>query len=37
MVVYALMTNMPCIVVQRYNRPRLLRIVSRVAPFPEAR
>lgn len=29
--VYALCANLPCIVVQRYNRPRLVRLLARVA------
>jgi glycosyl-4,4'-diaponeurosporenoate acyltransferase len=28
MIGYALMTNLPCIVVQRYNRPKLLRLTQ---------
>jgi glycosyl-4,4'-diaponeurosporenoate acyltransferase len=31
MVLYAVVVNMPCIVVQRYNRPRIVRILS----FPD--
>ncbi|MFP4416864.1 MAG: glycosyl-4,4'-diaponeurosporenoate acyltransferase [Chitinivibrionales bacterium] len=30
MIVYALASNMPCIIAQRYNRPRLSRLLSRV-------
>ena len=30
-VAYALCANLPCIVVQRYNRPRLVRLLGRVA------
>ncbi len=29
MIIYALLANMPCIIVQRYNRPRLIRIRDR--------
>ena len=29
MIVYALAANMPCIIVQRYNRPQLLRILAK--------
>ncbi|MBD3346126.1 MAG: glycosyl-4,4'-diaponeurosporenoate acyltransferase [Chitinivibrionales bacterium] len=29
MIVYALASNIPCIIVQRYNRPQLMRIVKR--------
>ncbi len=31
MIVYALAANLPCIIVQRYNRPRLMRIADRMA------
>ena len=29
MIIYAFMANLPCIIVQRYNRPRLMRIRDR--------
>jgi len=29
MIVYALAANIPCIIVQRYNRPQLLRLLTR--------
>ena len=29
MLIYALAINMPCIIAQRYNRPRIVRIVAR--------
>lgn len=29
MLVYALITNLPCIIVQRYNRPRINKILNR--------
>ena len=29
MLIYALAINMPCIIAQRYNRPRIVRIVTR--------
>ena len=29
MIVYAISANLPCIIVQRYNRPQLLRILAR--------
>ncbi len=29
MLVYALAVNLPCILIQRYNRPRLLRLLAR--------
>jgi glycosyl-4,4'-diaponeurosporenoate acyltransferase len=35
MVAYALAANVPCIVVQRHNRPRLLRLLSRLSPSAE--
>ena len=31
MVVYALAANLPCIIAQRYNRPRLLRVLRRAS------
>jgi len=31
MVVYALAANLPCIIAQRYNRPRLLRVLRHAA------
>ena len=35
MLLYAVLANLPCIVVQRYNRGRLLRLVAR-RPRPAA-
>lgn len=29
MLIYALLVNMPCIIVQRFNRPRIARIIER--------
>lgn len=30
MLAYALLINMPCIIAQRYNRPRVLRLLNRI-------
>jgi glycosyl-4,4'-diaponeurosporenoate acyltransferase len=30
MLVYALLVNIPCIITQRYNRPRVLKLLSRI-------
>lgn len=35
MLVYALAVNLPCIVVQRYNRPRIARLLRRKYPSAE--
>ena len=34
MVAYALIANLPCLVIQRYNRARVLRILGRRRPHP---
>ncbi len=34
MVAYAVIANLPCLVIQRYNRARVLRILSRRRPEP---
>ena len=34
MIVYALLANLPCIIIQRYNRIRLRRVYSRLASPP---
>ncbi len=34
MVIYALLTNLPCIVIQRYNRIRLKRVYGRLTALP---
>ena len=31
MVVFALAANVPCVVIQRFNRPRLLRLIARTS------
>jgi len=31
MLVYALLINTPCIIVQRYNRPRVLKLIKRIS------
>lgn len=36
MVAYAVIANVPCLVIQRYNRARVLRILARRAGRPEA-
>ena len=30
MLIYALAVNLPCIIIQRYNRPRLQRLLDRM-------
>jgi glycosyl-4,4'-diaponeurosporenoate acyltransferase len=30
MFIYALIANLPCIIAQRYNRPRVLKLISRI-------
>lgn len=35
MVFYAVVANMPCIVVQRYNRPHIIRILCKKEPSAE--
>ena len=36
MLVYALLINLPCIIAQRYNRPRILRLMQRLYPHMDA-
>lgn len=31
MLIYALVANLPCIIVQRYNRPRILKILVKIS------
>lgn len=31
MLIYALLVNLPCIIAQRYNRPRVLKLLNRMA------
>lgn len=36
MFIYALLVNLPCIIVQRYNRPRISKLIKRMKPFVDA-
>jgi glycosyl-4,4'-diaponeurosporenoate acyltransferase len=31
LIVYGLMTNLPCVIVQRYNRPRVLKLLEKLS------
>lgn len=37
MLIYAILINLPCIVVQRYNRPRIQRLLQRMEGSPEGK
>lgn len=36
MLLYALVTNLPCIIAQRYNRPRIKRIIHKIETINES-
>lgn len=37
MLIYAILINLPCIIVQRYNRPRIQRLLQRMEGSPEGK